>query len=225
MMSKREIIWTVALFPVVFFVLFTIFILTLRVLINYFEGKTEIETWEIQRVQSLVRRGFVRDVEFPYDIDPWTNLYHAWGNPLLWLWPWGLAPGDGMHFEKNEVVDDGSVWPPDHIDQDKPSEEEENAYASGRPQTLGYTNRRPQLAPGWQMKKQSSQRDFYRSDQWQNFEGEKISDFGVDISSIKPNYSYSTKSCNHTDENLSVSDESDREDEVMPLSELIKKSI
>jgi palmitoyltransferase len=219
LMPKREIIWTIALFPVVFFVLFTISILTLRVFVNYFEGKTQIETWEIQRIQSLVRRKFVKNVEFPYDLDPWTNIYHAWGSPLLWLWPWGEAPGDGMHFEKNEVVDDGSVWPPDHVDQDEPKEEEK-ALTSARPATLGYTNQRPKLAPEWQ--KYSSANDFYRSDQWQNFEGEKISDFGVDVSSITPSYVPITIENN---DGHSSSDEQERDDESMPLAEILKKHI
>lgn len=218
MMPKREIIWTIILFPLLLFVLFTITLLTLRLFINYFEGKTQIETWEIQRIDSLVRRRLVKDVSFPYDIDPWTNIYHAWGNPLLWFWPWGEAPGDGMHFEKNEVVEDGSVWPPDHVDQDRPADE---AYSSGsnQPVTLGYTRQRPKLAPQWQ--RYTAQEDFYRTEQWQNLEGETIGDFGVDVDSIAPvRISRTLKDDNDNDNNSN----SDSDDDT-PLANVLKKNI
>jgi palmitoyltransferase len=138
---------------------------------NIFEGKTQIETWEIDRIKSLTRRNLVRHVDFPYDIDPWTNLTDAWGHPLTWLWPWGQANGDGMHFEKNEAVEDGSVWPPDHKDQGPKTVEETRKF----PRTLGYMRYRPQQAAP------THENDFYNRDQWQNYEGERISDFGVDV--------------------------------------------
>lgn len=106
-----------------------------------------------------------RYVDFPYDIDPWTNLCDAWGNPWAWFLPWGHARGDGMHFEKNEVVDDGSVWPPDHQDQDKPKEA-----------TLPYLRT---MATSM-AERVNVENDLYRRHHWKNTEGEAISDFGVD---------------------------------------------
>lgn len=174
LISLREIIFTVALLPVDFFVLFSVSILFIRVIWNALEGKTQIETWEDDRVQSLIRRKLVPRVDFPYDIDFYTNLTNAWGHPLLWLWPFGEAPGDGMHFEKNEALDGGAVWPPDHVDQYPPDSQgiSMGSESSARqPRTLGYMRAR---RPGHDS-------DFYKRDQWQNFEGERISDFGVDL--------------------------------------------
>lgn len=180
---------TVLLLPVLFFVMLTITLLTIRVLMNVFNGQTQIEVWEIERIDSLVRRGLVQRVDFPYDIDPFTNFVDAFGEPWTWIWPWGPARGDGMHFEKNEAADDGAVWPPDHRDQSPPSPRSRRQLQTETP-TLGYE---PVVAryrvPEWR-RNISREEDFFRSDQWENFEGERLSDFGVDMDTISPGGSF-----------------------------------
>lgn len=165
LVPRSEIVFTIILIPLVLFVQLTIFLLSIRLFTHIFEGKTQIEEWEIQRVKNMARRKMFRYVDFPYDIDPWTNLCQAWGSPLTWWFPWGGPEGDGMHFEKNEVVDDGSIWPPDHQDQDRPKEA-----------NLPYL-RTMATSMAQRVHVES---DLYRRHHWKNIEGEGLSDFGVD---------------------------------------------
>lgn len=160
---------------------------------NIFEGRTQIESWEMQRVKSLTKLRRWRenseellDIELPYDIDPITNFIDAWGNPLFWMWPWAKSSGYGLHFEKNEAADNGAVWPPDHRDQLRPTAPPPSQFTSGQIYTtLGYARkRRNSVMPEWRRGLKTSD-DFYKPDQWQSFEGEKISDFGVDIETVR----------------------------------------
>lgn len=203
MIPTSQIVATIVLAPVVFFVLFTVSLLTLRVFINLFNGQTQIEAWEIERVETLVRHRLVRNVDFPYDIDPFVNIVNGWGHPVTWFWPFGHAPGDGMHFEKNEAADGGAVWPPDHVDQNPP---DPNADLHGQMDPTYTTmttytramhssssrsrSRTPSGSdvpdvPEWR-RNFTSESDFYRPDQWENYEGERLEDFGVDVDTIGP---------------------------------------
>lgn len=231
MVPKSEVIMTVLLIPVLFFILFTISLLALRVLINVFNGQTQIEVWELERIGSLVRRGLVQNVEFPYDIDPITNFMDAWGEPWTWFWPWANARGDGMRFEKNESADDGAVWPPDHRDQSPPPLDSRRRLASETP-TLGYESsnarHRPNV-PEWR-RNISRDEDFFRSDQWENFEGERLSDFGVDMETVSPSGDYyrdnpdeditsrtTSRASLRSNSNDRTNDSHDSDDENVPL--------
>ncbi|CAN6608389.1 palmitoyltransferase Pfa4p [Trichomonascus vanleenenianus] len=187
MVPKSEIVMTVILTPLVFFILFSVGLLTLRVFTNIINGMSQIEQWESERVASLVRRGLAPRVEFPYDNDPWTNLLDAWGDPWTWFLPWGKPRGDGLHFAKNE--EDG-IWPPDHTDYDRPvnygvrHEATLSASSVDRLDTPA-THRYNSTVPDWR-RSIRTESDFYRSDQWHNYEGETIADFGVDIDTVRP---------------------------------------
>lgn len=80
---------------------------------------TTIESWEIERHRTLLRRAkalggylygaegikiHIRKQEFPYDIGIISNVAQALGrNPLTWLWPFASTfPNDsGLDFEVN----------------------------------------------------------------------------------------------------------------------------
>lgn len=101
-----------------------------------FENVTTIETWEIERHDTLVHRakylgGYlagpdgarvrIRRVEFPYDIGVWPNLVQAFGtaNPLAWFWPFAATPPArrGLNFEVNGFEDASVAWPPPDPDR------------------------------------------------------------------------------------------------------------
>lgn len=90
---------------------------------------TTIETWEIERHETLLRRARaqggwlqapdgskirIERQEFPWDVGVWRNVCQGMGsrNPVVWIWP--LA-GDlevgmgGLVFEHNEI--EGMVPP------------------------------------------------------------------------------------------------------------------
>ena len=101
------------------FALFAIGVLLIRSLWSLFTNVTSIESWEIERHATLVRRarafgGYldgpngeripVKKQEFPYDIGLWNNFTQVFGgNPLSWLWPFAQTPSSesGLEFEMN----------------------------------------------------------------------------------------------------------------------------
>ena len=101
------------------FTLFALMIIFLRSVWSLCTNVTAIESWEIERHQTLVRRaralgGYldgpdgvrVRIVkqEFPYDVGIWSNIKQGMGSGLLtWLWPFAATPPytSGLDFEDN----------------------------------------------------------------------------------------------------------------------------
>jgi len=91
----------------------------LRSLWSLWTNTTTIESWEIERHQTLLRRsrafgGYLEGAdgvkvqiekqEFPYDIGIWSNITQGMcGGPVTWLWP--LAKSypmmSGLSFEVN----------------------------------------------------------------------------------------------------------------------------
>lgn len=176
--DKTEVILSIIFLPFSFFVVFTVGILTLRVFINIVNGITQIESWECDRIDSLVRRKVItRDrAEFPYDIEIFTNIFNAWGNPWSMMLPWGQARGDGITFEKNEsgYTEEGEMlcWPPDHVDYD-PEDVPLQTLKDG----LRRRGEEPDCLLG---KVGMTDNDFYKRNHWRNVEGEKLADFGVE---------------------------------------------
>lgn len=81
-----------------------------------------IESWEIERHETLLRRartlgGYldgpdgtkvrIERQEFPWDIGIWTNLCQAMDsrNPIAWFWPLSRSPRieSGLSFEHNNI--------------------------------------------------------------------------------------------------------------------------
>ncbi|KAG8911658.1 Palmitoyltransferase, partial [Tulasnella sp. 417] len=68
---------------------------------------TTIEGWEKDKVATLVRRGKIREIKFPYHLGMRANVTAILGsNPLLWCWP-TLMKGDGLRFP---VAEGAGKW-------------------------------------------------------------------------------------------------------------------
>ena len=98
---------------------FAVGIMCLRTLWSLWTNVTSIESWEIERHESLVERARrsgsyldgpdglrmrITKQEFPYDIGIWSNLVQGMGaNPLAWIWPLARTPSnrDGLEFDVN----------------------------------------------------------------------------------------------------------------------------
>ncbi|ODN83420.1 hypothetical protein L202_01562 [Cryptococcus amylolentus CBS 6039] len=64
-------------------------------------NSTTIEGWEKDKVATLIRRGKIKEVKYPYNIGMYKNLKSVLGpQPLLWLWPQKMR-GDGLSFPVN----------------------------------------------------------------------------------------------------------------------------
>ncbi|KAG8931930.1 Palmitoyltransferase [Tulasnella sp. 418] len=75
---------------------------------------TTIEGWEKDKVATLIRRGKIREIKFPYNLGLLANVRAVLGeNPLLWLWPQPMR-GSGLHFKVAEGADSDvqHIWPP-----------------------------------------------------------------------------------------------------------------
>ncbi|KAG9000441.1 Palmitoyltransferase [Tulasnella sp. JGI-2019a] len=59
---------------------------------------TTIEGWEKDKVATLIRRGKIREIKFPYNLGTPTNIRTVLGdNPLFWCWPQRMR-GSGLRF-------------------------------------------------------------------------------------------------------------------------------
>nr|XP_019042469.1 palmitoyltransferase PFA4 [Kwoniella bestiolae CBS 10118]OCF21399.1 palmitoyltransferase PFA4 [Kwoniella bestiolae CBS 10118] len=64
-------------------------------------NSTTIEGWEKDKVATLVRRGKIKEIKYPYNIGVLKNVQSVLGpNPLLWMWPQPMR-GDGLSFPVN----------------------------------------------------------------------------------------------------------------------------
>ncbi|KAJ6172504.1 Palmitoyltransferase pfa4 [Penicillium chermesinum] len=142
------------------FTLFMLFILLVRSLYSMALNTTTIESWEIERHVTLVRRARVmggylegpggvkiriRKQEFPYDMSFWTNIKDGMGgspNVLSWFWPLAATPEPhtGWDFPTNGFEDPALSWPPPDPDRipwpvNPPKEQDPQlieAYSSAR---------------------------------------------------------------------------------------------
>ena len=99
--------------------LFALCIMFLRTIWSLITNVTTIESWEIERHETLLRRaktfgGYldgpdgtrirIRKQEFPYDVGLWKNIVQGMsGGPLTRLWPLASTPSlsSGLYFEVN----------------------------------------------------------------------------------------------------------------------------
>ncbi|KAJ7193293.1 zf-DHHC-domain-containing protein [Mycena pura] len=77
---------------------------------------TTIEGWEKDKAATMVRRGKIQEVKFPYNIGRRRNIESILGgNPWLWCWP-TTAPGTGLKYPITESDDTNTNamgnWPP-----------------------------------------------------------------------------------------------------------------
>ncbi|OJJ46156.1 hypothetical protein ASPZODRAFT_2067593 [Penicilliopsis zonata CBS 506.65] len=116
---------------------FTLSILLFRSLWSLGANETTIETWEIERHKTLVRRakylgGYldgpggvkiqIKKQEFPYDIGIWSNIKAGMGGSLnifSWFWPLAATQSrkSGWDFPVNGFEDSDLSWPPPDPDR------------------------------------------------------------------------------------------------------------
>ncbi|QRV94739.1 DHHC palmitoyltransferase [Ceratobasidium sp. AG-Ba] len=68
-------------------------------------NQTTIEGWEKDKVATLIRRGKIRELKFPYHLGMWPNIRAILGErPWLWCWPQRMR-GSGLSFPVAEGSD------------------------------------------------------------------------------------------------------------------------
>ncbi|KAL2870116.1 putative palmitoyltransferase with autoacylation activity Pfa4 [Aspergillus lucknowensis] len=138
------------LFVVNSLTVFALSILLVRTLWTLGSNTTTIESWEIERHETLIRRarhfgGFlpgpggiqvqIKKQEFPYDIGIWSNIKAGMGgsaNVISWFWPLARTPdrSTGLEYEENGFEDPSISWPPPDPDRiPLPSRDQLNSAA------------------------------------------------------------------------------------------------
>ncbi|KZP25294.1 zf-DHHC-domain-containing protein [Athelia psychrophila] len=77
-------------------------------------NSTTIEHWEKDKVTTLVKRGKIHEVKFPYHLGARRNVESILGpNPLWWCWP-TVTPGTGLKYQlaDSDDIDLPAEWPP-----------------------------------------------------------------------------------------------------------------
>ncbi|KAL4786600.1 DHHC palmitoyltransferase-domain-containing protein [Aspergillus varians] len=125
------------LFVVNSLTLFVLFLLLVRTLWSLGSNTTTIESWEIERHETLLRRarrfgGFLQGPggisvriskqEYPYDIGIWSNIRAGMGgssNVISWFWPLARTSdrSTGLEYEINDFEDPTVSWPPPDPDR------------------------------------------------------------------------------------------------------------
>ncbi|AMD20148.1 HCL003Cp [Eremothecium sinecaudum] len=214
--TKVELVFLTILTPLNGFVFITILVLFLRCVKNQiFKGMTQIESWEMDRIENLFYRkrllpqlmynlkilypNSIMDwqqeldemmssnriqiddlINFPYDIEPFTNAINCMGPFSCWLNPFSEQEGNGVRFPKNDIsiYDESSSitdqmlalpWPPDGGRELPSNNSEGNIEASTEDGERVIRKRHPQQKSNLSRKK------------WRNEWGESLEHFGVDI--------------------------------------------
>ncbi|KAK9475413.1 DHHC palmitoyltransferase-domain-containing protein [Dipodascopsis tothii] len=171
---RTQIVLVVVIAPTTFLMLFSVGLLTLRVLWSILDNMTTIESWEMDRIYSQIRRQRIRPVEFPYDLGYFENVSQNLGPVWGWLLPWTTSPGNGMTFEVNEQADPNEPWPPADPEEVLFSTPHHGAFYV-RPETTPADYDDADYTPV------DDSDAFWRKDVWANDEGERLQDFGVDV--------------------------------------------
>ncbi|KAI0783096.1 DHHC palmitoyltransferase-domain-containing protein [Abortiporus biennis] len=77
-------------------------------------NSTTIEGWEKNKAATLLRRGKIREIKFPYNLGWKRNIASVLGNnPLMWCFP-NTPSGDGLKYPlaDGQNSDDDMAWPP-----------------------------------------------------------------------------------------------------------------
>lgn len=148
--SKSEVIFLVLNYVACVPVLLTVGGFCLYHLWSLGRNTTTIEGWEKDKAATLVRRGKIEEVKFPYNLGMRRNFESVLGtNPLLWCWP--RAPlGTGLTYPISQQEGEEIMWPP----HDPSMRYEENEEDTGHefqlpdsPWTYGNDSFNPELRP------------------------------------------------------------------------------
>ncbi|KAI0640069.1 palmitoyltransferase PFA4 [Trametes polyzona] len=109
----RELIFIVLNFATCIPVLLSVGIFSLYHFWALLGNSTTIEGWEKDKVATLVRRGRIREIKFPYNLGMRKNIESVLGaNPLLWCCP-TVPPGNGLKYPLADGDESaGEEWPP-----------------------------------------------------------------------------------------------------------------
>ncbi|KAI7849007.1 DHHC palmitoyltransferase-domain-containing protein [Circinella umbellata] len=121
--TTTEIVFLVLNFILAFVVLFCVGVLSAYHMYCITRNQSSVESWERSKVKTLIKRGKILPIKYPFDIGFYRNICTVLGNnPLLWLWP-KQPTSDGLVFSVRSGTDPRLpyCWPPRDPDDLRPS--------------------------------------------------------------------------------------------------------
>ncbi|KAF9469816.1 DHHC palmitoyltransferase-domain-containing protein [Collybia nuda] len=110
-------------------------------------NSTTIEGWEKDKAATMVRRGKIHEVKFPYNLGRRRNIESILGpNPLLWCWP-TATPGTGLKYQLANDDDNHESWPPRDPAERRTSSPEQEFVLPSSPWTYENGSVNPTLEP------------------------------------------------------------------------------
>ncbi|SPO23128.1 related to PFA4 - Palmitoyltransferase [Ustilago trichophora] len=116
--SARELVWLVVNYALCIPVIVLVGLFSAYHFYCIAVNQTTIESWEKDRTATMVRRGRIRKVKYPYNLGVWRNCRAVLGeNVALWCLPIGAKGrmlGDGFKYPVADGLDQGAQyrWPP-----------------------------------------------------------------------------------------------------------------
>lgn len=110
---------------------------------------TTIEGWERDKVERLINKGRIEEVDYPFDLGVIRNLQSVLGrSPITWCIP-STTCGDGLHYEVTEGLDDlvQYLWPPKDPTRESRDEGKMVKLSRNGPFTYGNNGFNPALRP------------------------------------------------------------------------------
>ena len=93
--SARELVWLVVNYALCIPVIVLVGVFSLYHFYCVAVNQTTIESWEKDRTATMIRRGRVRKIKYPYDLGVWRNVRGVLGdNPVFWCLPVEPKKGD-----------------------------------------------------------------------------------------------------------------------------------
>ncbi|KAI0720048.1 palmitoyltransferase PFA4 [Cerioporus squamosus] len=158
--SGRELIFIVLNYATCIPVLLAVGIFSLYHFYALMGNSTTIEGWEKDKVATLVRRGRIHEVKFPYNLGIRRNIESVLGpRPLMWCCP-TVPPGDGLKYPLAEGNDSaGEEWPPKDPDAYIYPDEDPNHqfHLPSSPWTYANGTLNPDLQPSSTRRRRSGQ--------------------------------------------------------------------
>ncbi|KAH3903310.1 palmitoyltransferase PFA4 SCDLUD_000935 [Saccharomycodes ludwigii] len=150
----------------------------------YKDTSIKYESEEVKYlIKNSLRMNMFEYINFPYDINPWSNAIEFLGPIYIWLSPVGVPNGDGMHFKKNDLsayeatssICDKLLslpWPPDGN-----ATIAETAAVDGFELFESAHNQEEDDEP---VNKRGNNNNSNARKNWENSWGENLAGFGVD---------------------------------------------
>ncbi|SPO44060.1 related to PFA4 - Palmitoyltransferase [Moesziomyces antarcticus] len=113
--STRELVWLVVNYALCLPVLLLVGVFSAYHFYCTAINQTTIESWEKDRTATMIRRGRIRKIKYPYNLGVARNVRGVLGdNVLTWCLPGQTAGGDGLKFPVTPGLDEASQyrWPP-----------------------------------------------------------------------------------------------------------------